>query len=96
MLHPKIPSLDEIKTAGTSESPTESVTMKQDTIIAIKHLPLRNPVGTLLLWWLALDHFQAPNWLYGVAFTILALYTAVWLQQLLTARFVKIVDGKLL
>jgi hypothetical protein len=37
-----------------------------------------------LVWWLALDHFHAPGWLYGVAGTLYACFVAAFIAWIVT------------
>ena len=48
--------------------------------IAIKSssLPARSPVAFAILFWLLLDRLSAPDWAYGVLWTIVALVAINW------------------
>jgi hypothetical protein len=48
--------------------------MKKRRVIKSSSFQAKSPVGTGLLWYLVLEHFQAPGWAYGVAGCILALW----------------------
>lgn len=53
--------------------------MKRRKVVHGKNLAVRLPVFPTITTWLALDHWSAPAWLYGVSFTLLG---AVWLLAL--------------
>ena len=59
-------------------------------IIRNKHLPLIAPFNIGLLWWIALEHFHSPTWLWGVLGTIFVLYTIAWLTQLFTKNWISV------
>jgi hypothetical protein len=44
--------------------------MKKKVVISSSSLPMRSPVGSILLLWLFLEHIAAPGWAYGVLWTI--------------------------
>ena len=56
-------------------------------ILHYKHLPLRGPINTGLLWWIALEYFHATPLVWGIAGTIFALYAVAWIKQILTAEY---------
>jgi hypothetical protein len=39
--------------------------MKKNKVIKYKNLPSKIPIFPTLTTWLALDHWHAPQWLYG-------------------------------
>jgi hypothetical protein len=47
--------------------------------IHVKYLPPRLPVQSTALWWLVLDHFQAPGWLWG---GMGAMFIVVWIGSI--------------
>jgi hypothetical protein len=51
--------------------------MKMKRCLKRDNLPPSVPLTTGLVWWLALERFGAPSWLYGVLFTFLGLAAAV-------------------
>lgn len=63
-------------------------------LIRFKHLPQRPPITLGLVWGMALDHYHAPMWLWGVAGTILVLITAVWIMQLCTSEWIDLGNSK--
>lgn len=51
---------------------------KRKIAIKASSLPARSPVGFAILIWLLLDRLAAPDWAYGVLWTIVALATINW------------------
>lgn len=58
--------------------------MKRKTAIKSSSLPTRSPVGAAVLYWLLLEHIQAPGWAYGVLWTVITLASISWLWCLFT------------
>lgn len=44
--------------------------MKKKPVIHPSNLPSRSPVHTGLFWYLCLEYFNAPSWMYGVMGTV--------------------------
>lgn len=42
-------------------------------VIHPRSLPTQLPIVDTIAWYLLLDHFTAPGWAYGVAFTVLGI-----------------------
>lgn len=49
--------------------------MKSRKVISGRNLPMRSPLIATLVWWLVLDHINAPGWAWGVFYTLLVI---VW------------------
>ena len=47
--------------------------MKKKVAIKASSMPARSPVGFAILMWLLLDRLGAPQWAYGVLWTIVGL-----------------------
>lgn len=52
--------------------------MKKKKVISYKDLPTKSPVSVIVLGWIAMDHWCAPSWLYGVLGTIGAILLLAW------------------
>ncbi len=50
--------------------------MKKKVVIKSSSLPMRSPVGAAVLYWLLLEHIKAPEWAYGVFWTLVAILAA--------------------
>lgn len=50
--------------------------MEKRIVLANKHRRHELPFVGTVVWWLVLDRFNAPGWLYGVVFTLAAV---VWI-----------------
>lgn len=50
--------------------------MKKKTAIKASSLQTRSPVSFAILMWLLLDRLGAPQWAYGVLWTLVAILTA--------------------
>lgn len=46
-------------------------------VINRRNLPSRLPVTSTIAWYLFLEHFNTPGWIYGVVFTILGIIWVV-------------------
>lgn len=55
-------------------------TKKKSKYIKSNNLPPRLSILWPIVWWLVLERFNAPGWLYGVLFTIIGIVyvTEVW------------------
>ncbi len=42
-------------------------------VVGEKYLPTRPPVTASIAYWLLMDRYHAPQWVYGVVCTILAI-----------------------
>ncbi|MYM34922.1 hypothetical protein GTP38_11295 [Duganella sp. FT94W] len=58
--------------------------MKKQTKIKSSSLPTRSPVATSLLFWLLLEHTHAPEWAYGVFWTLTAILVAAFIVSFFT------------
>lgn len=47
--------------------------MKKKVVIKGSSLPMRSPIGTAIVYWLLLEHINAPGWAYGVLWTLAAI-----------------------
>ena len=59
--------------------------MNKPKVIALKNLPMRPPITSTIAWFLLLDKFHAPGWLWGVmgtffAFAWLVTVVVIWAQ----------------
>ena len=45
-------------------------------------LPMRPPVLGTIVYWLALEYWQAPGWIWGVVGTIMVTGWALWIYAL--------------
>ncbi len=53
--------------------------ISKKNVISRDVLPTRSPIAHILLLWIALDHWSAPAWAYGVAGTFAALWIISWM-----------------
>lgn len=58
--------------------------MKKKVTIKRTSLPTRSPVGMIALNWLLLEHIKAPEWAYGVLWTLAALFIIVFIIAFIT------------
>lgn len=61
--------------------------------IQADNLPPRISVLWPLTWWVVLDHFNAPSWLYGVMFTWIGIILFYELGRLLNSSPVDLVGN---
>ena len=47
--------------------------MKKKVVIKSSSLPMRSPFGAAVLNWLLLEHIKAPEWAYGVLWTLVGI-----------------------
>lgn len=59
--------------------------MKKKVVIKSSSLPARPPAGFALLWWLFLQHIDAPGWAYGILWTLVVILTVNFIHYLATA-----------
>ena len=50
-------------------------------MIKSSSLPMRSPIGMAVLYWLLLEHIRAPGWAYGVLWTLVGLFLAVFVAS---------------
>lgn len=55
--------------------------MKRKIVIKSSSLPMRSPVGLAVLYWLLMDRLGAPDWAYGVLWTLVGLFAVVWIAS---------------
>ena len=48
-----------------------------------KYLPPRLPVGTAALYWLLLDRFDAPGWMFGVLWTLVSILAIAFIARII-------------
>jgi hypothetical protein len=60
--------------------------MKRKTVIKATSLPAKSPASFAILFWLLLDRLDAPQWAYGVLWTIVALLAIGFIYQLFTVE----------
>lgn len=58
--------------------------MKRKLVIKSSSLPTRAPTATAILFWLLLDRLDAPDWAFGVMWTLVALLALGWIVSLWT------------
>lgn len=58
--------------------------MKKKVKIKSSSLPTRSPIGTAALYWLLLEHIKAPEWAYGVLWTLVAICLAMFIYSFFT------------
>ena len=51
-------------------------------VIDPKQLPMRSPLVATLVFWLALDHWNAPGWAYGAVGVVMAVAWILWFATL--------------
>lgn len=51
---------------------------KKTIVLPSSHLPVRMPLIPSMVFYMALDMYQAPGWLWGAAWSIMALVWCVW------------------
>ncbi len=61
-------------------------------VISQNNLPFRNPLVASITYYLALEHFGAPGWAYGVLYTLVAIASFVYLYSVFTDKIVDIFD----
>ncbi len=64
--------------------------MEKRQAIDPKNLPGRPPITLTLLVWIALEHWHAPEWAYGMAITFGVLLWGVALYGLFTEEYVDV------
>lgn len=58
------------------------------------NLPLRMPVSAIIAFYLLLERFNAPGWLFGVVFTFYGIVVALVLHGWFTSEYVDAFEGK--
>lgn len=53
--------------------------MKPKKVLRANNLPSRLPVWSTIVCWLAFDHWNAPQWMYGAA---ALLYVLMWINAI--------------
>lgn len=64
--------------------------MEFRNVIDPRQLPYRPPILAILVYFLLLDRFDAPGWLWGVYLTLSAILLIGWIIEIATRRFIKI------
>lgn len=49
-------------------------------VFKYENLPWRNPTISQVVWALLLDRLGAPGWIWGVFFSVLVMWWAVWIH----------------
>ena len=62
--------------------------------IKSNNLPPRGIVMTPLIYWMLLDHFDAPAWAYGVVLTLVGIGLIVDLYRLFAGESVDVLEEK--
>ena len=68
--------------------------MKKPTYIKHSNLPPQGTFMEPLVYWMLLEHFNAPGWGYGVVFTLIFVKTLVNLYRAFTGEAVDILKGE--
>lgn len=66
---------------------------KKPKFIRPENLPPRLSLLWPLTWWMALDHFHAPDWLRGVIFTIVGFLYVSETWRFYTGESVDLLDN---
>lgn len=61
--------------------------MSHEVLIKLSSLPPRPPIGFAILFWLLLDRLNAPGWVFGVLWTLVALMAIVFVRRVHKATF---------
>lgn len=61
--------------------------LKKKVKIKSSSLPMRSPVGGAILCWLLLERIKAPEWAYGVLWTIVAISVIAYAASFFTESF---------
>ena len=62
--------------------------------IHANNMPPKIGVLHFIVWWLALDRFGAPGWLYGALFTVLGIAYLIQLWTVFTFEAVDVLGNK--
>jgi hypothetical protein len=62
--------------------------------IPLKELPMRSPILGAMVFWLFLDRYSAPSWLYGVIGTVYVTFFIVWAFDMCQRTDVSVLEGK--
>ncbi len=57
---------------------------KKKVKIKSSSLPMRSPVCAAILFWLLLEHIKAPQWAYGVLWTLVGVWLAAFTSSFFT------------
>ena len=68
--------------------------MKKRKVLSRKHLPLRLPIISALVYFLALEHFKAPEWLYGAIGLFVVVQTIAVIHSMATEEEIDFDDKK--
>ncbi len=60
--------------------------MKKQTKIKSSSLQMRSPAAGAVLYWLLLEHLKAPEWAYGVYWTLVAIFVIAYIASFFTER----------
>lgn len=66
--------------------------MKKRKVISPNHLPTKIPLIAGLVLWLALDHWNAPEWVYWVVASIIGLISVLSVYRLITDKYINVTD----
>jgi hypothetical protein len=61
--------------------------MKKAVVIKASSLPPRAPISFAIVMWLLLDRISAPEWAYGVLWTLVVVLVAGFIHRLAKAEF---------
>lgn len=65
--------------------------MKKPKYIKASNLPPRGIVVVPIFWWMFLDRMNAPDWLFGIVGTLLALVTITELWRMFAGEGVDVI-----
>lgn len=52
---------------------------KKRIVLPLSHIPAKPPLLASIVYYMALDFYQAPGWAWGVVGTLMAVIWIVWL-----------------
>ena len=67
--------------------------MKKQRYIKANNLPPRPSILTFLVWWLILERFNAPAWLYGALYVLLGMLFIVEVWRMFACDAVDLIGN---
>lgn len=58
--------------------------MKRTQVVAVKHTYFRIPWLTTAVWWLLMDRFDAPGWLWGATGVVIVVLWVGFVKRMFT------------
>lgn len=68
--------------------------MKSKKVIKKSNLPARSPILGTIVYVLAMDYWNAPQWFWGVAISFMALIWIAWIALLIMEEGVDVINDK--